>query len=127
MSIGKLPAGSAAASSRYALASDAETFSNVYEMVGGATFAAALGANANVSVIAVAPAGFTIFVRVVDLTAGGVEMAVVSTVSNVPVALAASFVPADAAARLYSLEIKLSGAPTPADRGVCYQASIEVI
>ena len=76
--------------------------------------------------VASAPTGYTMNVRITDLTAGGTVLLVVSTNSTSPVALTGNFVPLSATPRLYSVEGYLSGGvPNTGTIGHCYSAYVE--
>jgi hypothetical protein len=82
------------------------------------------------NVVAAAPAGLTMNVRVTDITdgAGGVELLSLSTPegSTAPEHLTGTVTPIDGEARLYAVEIRLSGGqPSVSDRGICYSAYLE--
>ena len=73
-----------------------------------------------------APAGFTMNVRITDLTAGGAVLGTVSTASASPVALSVVIVFTDATLRSYSVEGFLSGGvPGANDIGYCYGSYVE--
>ena len=77
--------------------------------------------------VASAPAGFSVEVRLVDLTAGGTVLVTLTTASVSPVGLSGVFASADATMRVYSVETRVTGGvPADADRGYCYGAYVKV-
>lgn len=76
--------------------------------------------------VASAPNGYTMHVRVTDLTAGGTVKLDLTTASTSPTPLSGTFAPADATLRMYSVECYLSGGvPTSATLGACYGSYFE--
>lgn len=73
-----------------------------------------------------APSGFSVYLRLTDFTAGGAVLAEINTSSTVPIEVSSTFSPTDGTRRIYTIEVKISGAPGVNDKGVHYGSIIEV-
>ncbi len=103
------------------------TAGTTYQVVGARAFIALIASSTRkFKAVIQAPAGFTGYCRLVDLTSGGTELVVLSTAATVPTAVEGTFTPLGNGERVYTVELKSNGSPTEDDRVVCYSANVEI-
>ncbi len=99
-----------------------------WSAIAAATLVLNTGATNTFKAVLAAPAGFTMNIRLCDLTAGGTQLVALSTSNTSLTSVSGTFTPTDNTNRIYTVEIKLSGTtqPSTTDIGVSWGSYIEV-
>jgi hypothetical protein len=131
MPMGVLPSTSPPGASDYPLVSGEFPTTlphTTYEIFGASEYViSTTAATRELKCVLSAPAGFTAQIQLVDLTAGGVVLLTLSTMNAAPTALSGAFVPTDGTARVYAVQVRVTGGvPVASDRAICYGAYMRV-